>query len=74
MTKTYKVTYLVTMDKDVDYPVTVATFWVRKMAQNTELELPDFVHYVTKSPSVEEVITEAPKPVAQTNKPKPKGK
>jgi hypothetical protein len=74
MTKTYKVTYLVTMDKDVEWPVTVASFWVRKVAQNNEIELPYFIHHVTKAPSVEEVITEAPKPVAQTNKPKPKGK
>lgn len=68
MTKTYKVTYLVTMDSDVDYPVTVATFWVRKIAQNNDLELPYFIHHVSKAPSVEEVI-EAPKPNT-----KPKGK
>ena len=70
MTKTYKVTYLVTMDKDVEYPKTVASFWVRKVAQNTELELPEFIHHVSKAPSVEEVITE--KKITYTNKPKGK--
>ena len=68
MTKTYKVTYLVTMDKDVEYPKTVASFWVRKVAQNSDLDLPEFIHHVSKAPSVEEVI-ETPKPNT-----KPKGK
>jgi hypothetical protein len=71
LTKTCTVTYLVTMDSDVEWPVTVASFWVRKIAQNNELELPYFIHHVTKSPSVEEVI-EAPTPKPKPNT-KPKG-
>ena len=72
MTKTYKVTYIVTMDSEVEYPETVARFWVGKVIENPKLKLPDFLGSVETIPSVEEVIID--NKIIHVNKPKPKGK
>ena len=59
MTKLYSVTYLVELEDSVEFPESVATFWLKKVLSNPDLELPDSVYSVTTVPEVKEL---KPKP------------
>lgn len=62
-TKTYTLTYQVDLEDSVEFPQTVATFWLHKVIRNPDLNLPDFVYSVTTVPKVEEL---KPKPTKKT--------
>ena len=55
MTKTYTLTYQVELEDSVEFPETVARFWLKKVLSNPDLELPDFVYSVTTVPDVKEL-------------------
>lgn len=70
-TKTYSVTYLVELDESVEFPETTAGFWLRKVLENPDLNLPDHVYSVTTVPRVED-LTKAKKSASVTTHSKTK--
>ena len=70
MTNTYSVTYLVRIEDGVPHPESVATFWLKKILESPDRDLPDFVESVTTVPTVTKIVTDTPKPKPNT---KPKG-
>ena len=70
-TKLYSVTYLVELEDNVEFPETVSAFWVKKVLQNPDLNLPEFVHSVMTVPRVEE-LTKPKKSASVTTQSKTK--